>query len=36
MINGAEQEVLYDRNSCFQVVNKMYNEGKWYILLEEL
>lgn len=36
MINGAEQEVLYDRNTFFYVVNKVYRKGKWYILLEEL
>ena len=36
MINGVEQEDLYDRNTLFYVVNKVYRKGKWYILLEEL
>ena len=35
-INVAEQEVLYERGSEFKVINKIYNNGKYYILLEEV
>lgn len=35
-INVAEQEVLYERGSEFKVIKKIYNEGKYYILLEEV
>ena len=35
-INVAEQEVLYERDSEFKVINKIYNNGKYYILLEEV
>lgn len=35
-INVAEQEVLYERGSEFKVINKIYNNDKYYILLEEV
>lgn len=35
-INEKEQEVLYKRNSEFEVVNMVKNQGKYYILLGEI
>lgn len=34
--NVAEKEVLYGRKCEFKVINKMYQNGKWWILLEEV
>ena len=34
--NAAEKEVLYGRKCEFKVINKMYQNGKWWILLEEV
>ncbi|MCQ2509390.1 MAG: hypothetical protein MJ116_02860 [Lachnospiraceae bacterium] len=34
-IGLSESEVLYERNSTFRVINKTYEKGFWYILLEE-
>ena len=34
-INYKEQEVIYERNTSFYVVDKVQRENKWYILLEE-
>lgn len=35
-VYGAEEyEVLYERNQSFQVINKMFVDGKWNILLKE-
>lgn len=34
-INVNEQEVLYERNSCFKVCNVVERDGKYWILLEE-
>lgn len=31
-----EAEVLYERNSMFEVISKMNREGIWYILLKEV
>lgn len=38
MLNTREQEVIYERESRFKVLNRVYrkDEKKWYILLEEL
>ena len=35
-INVAEQEVLYERSSEFNVINVIENNGVYYILLEEV
>lgn len=35
-VYGAEEyEVLYERNQSFQVINKVFVDGKWNILLKE-
>lgn len=31
-----EGEVLYERGSEFQVVNKVFHDGQWFIMLEEV
>lgn len=35
-IGADEKEVLYERNTEFTVVNKIYYKGKWNILLKEV
>lgn len=34
-LNGNEQEVLYNRNMIFDVINIVEQDGKYYILLKE-
>lgn len=31
-----EQEVMYERNSGFKVLDKVYKDGIWYILMKEV
>ena len=35
-LNDMENEVLYPRDAKFRIVNKTKNDGKYYILLEEV
>ena len=34
-LNESEQEVLYERNTSFKVINTVEHDGKYYILMEE-
>lgn len=36
LINSNESEVLFERNSKYIILNKIYKDGKWYILLSEV
>ncbi len=31
-----EQEVVYERNSIFEILNKVQVDGVWYILMKEV
>ena len=34
--NENELEVLYERDSTFITINKVYADGQWHILLKEV
>lgn len=34
-LNKGENEVLYERNTLFKVINTVEKDGKYYILMEE-
>lgn len=36
LIGLDENEILYERNSIFKVINVLSKNGVWYILLEEV
>ncbi len=36
MVGLDEQEVLYERKFQFAVISKVFYDGIWYILLEEV